>query len=204
MRLLDRRIGLLFAVFFLLLVVAAGRAAWLGGVRAGDLRERAQAQQVDELVVHGRRGTITDRAGVELAVSEDAATIFANPFLIENPLLAAAKLARILDRPEQELIDLLADQDAGFVYLARKVDADLGRGVERLRIEGVGTVAEPKRRYPQGALAAQLLGAVGTDGYGLGGLEQSLEDELHGADGHRRVVSDALGDPVSIVETARA
>jgi cell division protein FtsI (penicillin-binding protein 3) len=204
MRLVDRRIGLLFAVFFLLLLVAAGRAAWLGGVRAGDLRERAQAQQEDELVLHGRRGTITDRGGVELAVSEDAATVFANPFLIENPLLVAAKLAEVLGRPEQELLDLLADQDAGFVYLARQVDADVGRTVERLRIEGVGTVEEPKRRYPQGALAAQVLGAVGTDGYGLGGLEQSLEDELHGADGHRLVVSDALGDPVSIVETERA
>ncbi len=204
MRLLDRRIGLLFAVFFLLLLVAAGRAAWLGGVRAGDLRERAQAQQEDELTVHGRRGTITDRAGVELAVSEDAATVFANPFLVENPLRAAGKLAEVLGRPEEELLDLLADRDAGFVYLARQVDADVGRSVERLRIDGVGTVDEPKRRYPQGALAAQVLGSVGTDGYGLGGLELSLEDRLHGTDGHRRVVSDALGDPVSIVETERA
>lgn len=204
MRLVDRRIGLLFAVFFLLLLVAAARAAWLGGVRAGDLRERAQAQQEDELVVHGLRGTITDRSGVELAVSEDAATVFANPFLVENPLDAAARLAGVLGRPQEELLDLLADDEAGFVYLARQVDADIGRRVERLEIEGVGTVEEPKRRYPQEALASQLLGAVGTDGYGLGGLEQSLEDELHGADGRRRVVSDALGDPVSIVEIERA
>ncbi|MGI8805001.1 MAG: peptidoglycan D,D-transpeptidase FtsI family protein [Thermoleophilaceae bacterium] len=200
MRLLDRRIGLLFAIFFLLLLAAAGRAAWLGGVRADDLGERAAAQQAADLEVPARRGTITDRNGVELAVSEDAATVFANPFLVKDPVRAAAQLARVLDAPEDELLDQLSGE-AGFVYLARQVDADVGDEVEELGIAGVDTVAEPRRRYPQDELASQLLGAVGTDGYGLAGLEQAYEESLHGLDGRRRVVSDALGDPVSIVES---
>jgi cell division protein FtsI (penicillin-binding protein 3) len=204
MRLIDRRIGLLFAVFFLLLMVAAARAAWLGGVRGDDLQDRALAQQVDELEVPARRGTITDRNGVELAVSEDAATVFANPFMVDEPVGAARKLSRVLDRPEKELLDLLAHEDRGFVYLSRQADASVGEAVERLEIEGVDTVMEPKRRYPQGELASQLIGSVGTDGYGLAGLEQSREEALHGTDGHRRVVKDALGDPISIVETERA
>ena len=200
MRLLDRRIGLLFAIFFLLLLAAAGRAAWLGGVRAESLGERAAAQQVADLEVPARRGTITDRNGLELAVSEDAATVFANPFLVENPVRAAARLARVLDVPEDELLDQLSD-DAGFVYLARQVDADVGDRVEELGIAGVDTVPEPRRLYPQDELASQLLGAVGTDGYGLAGLEQAYEQSLHGVDGRRRVVSDALGEPLSIVES---
>jgi cell division protein FtsI (penicillin-binding protein 3) len=204
MRIVDRRIGLLFAIFFLLLLAAAARAVWLGGVAASDLRERAVAQQVEDLEVPGRRGTITDRNGIELAVSEDAATVFANPFLIEDPIGVAARLAPVLDVPEAELLDLLADRGAGFVYLARQLDADVGDRVERLEIEGVGAIPEPTRRYPQGRLAAQLIGAVGTDGFGLGGLEQSQEETLGGQDGQRRVVKDALGEPVSIVESEQA
>jgi cell division protein FtsI (penicillin-binding protein 3) len=203
-RLIQRRIGLLFALFLLLLTIAAVRALWLGTVQAGALRERALSQQTEDLVVPARRGTITDRHGLELAVSEDAVTVFANPFLIEDPVEVAAKLSPLIDRPPEELIELLADRDKGFVYLARKLDSSRAAELEELEIEGIGTVVEPKRRYPQGELAAQLLGAVGTDNYGLYGLEQAREETLHGQDGKRRLVKDALGEPVSIVETDRA
>ena len=63
-------------------------------------------------------------------------------------------------------------------------------------------MVEPRRTYPQGSLAAQLIGSVGTDNYGLSGLERRLEKGLHGTDGERRIVKDALGEPVSIVDEA--
>ena len=203
MRLIERRIGLLFAVFLLFLAAATLRAGWLGTVRADDLRSRALSAQEEELVVTARRGAITDRHGVELAVSEDAITVFANPFLVKDPAGAARKLAPLLDLPESELLGKLADRDTGFVYLRRKLDARKGEEVERLKLEGIGTVVEPRRRYPQDFLASQLLGTVGTDNVGLAGLEQSQEERLHGRDGRRRVVKDALGKPVSIVELQR-
>ncbi len=96
MRLIERRIGLLFSVFLLLLVIAVVRAAWLGTVQADDLRSRASTQQVEDLTVPARRGTITDRHGTELAVSEDATTVFANPFLIDDPNATARRLAPIV------------------------------------------------------------------------------------------------------------
>ena len=204
MRLLDRRIGLLFALFLLLLLAVSMRAAWLGTVRAGSLKERALTQQVEDIKVPARRGTITDRRGVELAVSEDAVTVFANPFLVKNPVAAAAKLAPLLGRPNEELLTKLGDRRKGFVYLRRKMDASLGERIERLRIEGIGTLIEPRRTYPQGALAAQLIGAVGTDNNGLAGVEQQFEHKLYGSDGHRRLVKDALGETVSVVERERA
>ena len=204
MPLLDRRIGLLFALFVCLLGLAGMRAAWLGTVKASALKERANTQQVEDLDVPATRGTITDRHGLELAVSEDAATVFANPMLIDDPVGASAELAPLLGRPEEDLLEELSDRDKGFVYLRRKLDPSLGERVEKLAIEGVDTVAEPRRTYPQGALAGQLIGAVGTDNYGLSGVEQSYEDQLHGSDGKRRLVKDAMGDVVSIVETDRA
>ena len=204
MRLIDRRIGLLFALFLLLLLVATVRATWLGTVRAGGLRERAVTQQVERIPVPARRGTITDRHGLEMAVSEDAVTVFANPFLIDDPAAVAARLGPLIGQPTSAVREALGDRAKGFVYLRRKLGGRRGERVERLDIEGVGTVREPKRRYPQGPLASQLLGSVGTDNYGLSGLEQSRDRELRGRDGRRRLVKDALGDPVSIVEVERA
>jgi cell division protein FtsI/penicillin-binding protein 2 len=203
-RLIERRIGFLFALFLGLLVLAAARATWLGTVESRDLGARALGQQVDEITVYARRGTITDRNGVELAVSEDATTVFANPMQIDNPPGVAEQIAPLLGMPENEVMEKLAQDDTGFVYLRRKLDSTRGEKINRLGIEGIGTVVEPRRTYPQGSLASQVLGSVGTDNFGLSGLEQSLEDTLHGTDGQRKIVKDATGKPVSIVDVQRA
>ena len=200
MRLVERRIGFLFALFLALLVLAAARATWLGTVESRGLGDRAVGQQVDEITVYARRGTITDRNGVELAVSEDATTVFANPMQITNPSGVAEQIAPLLGMPEEEVMEKLAQDDSGFVYLRRKLDSTRGEKISRLAIKGIGTVVEPRRTYPQGSLASQVLGSVGTDNYGLTGLEQSLEDTLHGTDGQRKIVKDATGKPVSIVD----
>jgi cell division protein FtsI (penicillin-binding protein 3) len=204
MKLVQRRIGLMFAVFLALLGCAALRAVWIGTVKAGTLGERAVQQQVEDLEITARRGTIFDRHGVELAVSEDAVTVFAHPFLIDDPGDVAARLAPLLGRPVNELIKKLGDRKSTFVYLRRKMDASLGHRIEEMHIEGIDTVVEAKRTYPQGHLAAQVLGTVGSENKGLSGLEYAREDQLGGDDGHRRVVKDALGEPVSLIETDRA
>lgn len=203
-RLVERRIGLLFAVFLVLLGLAALRATWLGTVKAGDLSERAVSQQVEELAVPARRGTIVDRNGIELAVTEDSVTVFAHPFLIDDPARVAERLAPLVGRTETDLVKRLSDRGESFIYLRRKMDASLGEKIDELGIEGIGTVVEPKRTYPQGYLASQVLGLVGTDNVGLSGLEYSRDEELGGKDGERRLVKDALGEPVSLVEVERS
>ena len=204
MRLVERRIGLLFALFLLLLGAATARATWIGTVKAGSLGARAVQQQVEDMLVPARRGTIVDRHNMELAVSEDAVTVFAHPFLIDNPARVSAQLAPLLGVPEDELLKKLSDRDSTFVYLRHKIDGSLGHKVDQLGIEGIDTVIEPKRSYPQGYLASQVLGMVGAENTGLAGLEYSLQDSLGGHDGRRRVVKDALGEPVSLIETERA
>ena len=204
MRLVERRIGFLFALFLGLLLLAAARATWLGTVESRDLGARALTQQVEEMKVYARRGTITDRNGIELAVSEDATTVFANPFLIDNPAGVAELIAPLLGMPEDEVMAKLSDSDAGFIYLRRKLDSTRGEKIRQLGIEGIGTVVEPRRTYPQGSLASQVLGSVGTDNYGLSGLEQSEEETLHGTDGLRKIVKDATGKPVSVVDVERS
>jgi cell division protein FtsI/penicillin-binding protein 2 len=102
------------------------------------------------------------------------------------------------------VLQKIADPKKGFVYLKRKMSGPSAAKIEKLEIEGIGTMMEPKRTYPQGSLASQLIGTVGTDNTGLSGLEQLFDKRLHGTDGQRRVVRDALGDPVSIVDVKRA
>ena len=200
MVLLERRIGLLFGLFLLLLLLAGTRALWLVGVQGHDLRSRAAAQQVQVTTLRARRGAITDRNGVELAASEDSATVFANPRQIRNPLTAAHSVAPLVGKPFQQVLRELSDRGRGFVYLARQIDTVRGDAIRKLNVLGIGVTTEPRRRYPHGSLASQLIGTVGTDGYGLAGIEQSRERQLGGEDGKRRVVSDAMGQPVSIVD----
>src|SRR5918993_1220527 len=137
MSLVERRIGLLFAVFLAALGIAFVRALWFGTVSNDRLAQAAATQQAAEEVVPARRGAITDRNGIELAISDPASDISATPYLIEDAPAAARRLARLLDRPEDELLRKLTRRDTGFVYLARQVPATRAERVRDLRIEGI-------------------------------------------------------------------
>ena len=203
MALIERRIGLLFAVFLCMLVLAGARAGWLGIVRANTLQSAAATQQTADIAVPARRGTISDANGIELAVSKPAQTIAATPYLIDEPAAVASKLARILDLPEDELLRKLARRDTGFVYLARRVPTRDALRAEKLHVEGLQFIPEYSREYPRDWMASQLLGNVGTDGNGLSGLEYGLDAPLGGHDGERRLVRDALGDTIELREDKR-
>jgi cell division protein FtsI (penicillin-binding protein 3) len=200
-RLLDRRIGFLFGLFLLSLLAIGMRAWWLDTVKASSLRSRALSQQTERLTLSAKRGTIYDRNGKVLAISEDSSTIYADPLLIKNPGVVATRLSAILHLPTSDLLTKLSDRTKGFVYLKRKINMDIGAEVDKLKIQGIGTLVEPRRKYPQQWLASQVIGSVGTDNYGLSGLEARFEKGLHGTDGAEKLVKDALGRPVSIEVT---
>ena len=200
---IERRIGFLFSVFLVLLVLAGGRAGWLGLVEAKTLKRAAATQQVSDIVVPARRGSITDRNGVELAVSQPATTIAATPYLVKDPGRTARRLARVLRIPEDDLLRRLVRRDTGFVYLARHVSPQRARRVQRLGLAGLEFIPEFRRDYPRTWMAAQLLGSVGAEGHGLSGLEYLLDRNLAGHDGERRLVKDALGDPIELRDEVR-
>jgi cell division protein FtsI (penicillin-binding protein 3) len=192
--LIDRRLGLLFALFVLLLGVVIAKAVWVQAVHGGALSADAHGQQTETVEVPGERGTILDRKGKELAVSEDAATVFATPYQVKDPAAAARKLAPILDLPEQQILEQLADRESGFTYLARKVDLPTADRVRKLKLDGIDLLPDSRRVYPQGELAAQVIGSVGVDNQGLTGLEAGEDAVLHGANGERQIVRDGFGD----------
>jgi cell division protein FtsI/penicillin-binding protein 2 len=192
----------LFGTFFLLLVAAAGRTFYLGSLHSSALRKAASDQQLTYEPLPAQRGTITDRNGVDLAISEPAQEISATPYLIKNPLEAAAHLAPLLGQSQTQVLARLSEH-SGFVYLDRALPAAQARALLKLKLEGISATPTMRRVYPRGTLAAQVLGTVGTEGKGLAGLEYSLQGLLAGRSGERRVVSDALGQPVSISDVHR-
>ncbi|HEY4429112.1 MAG TPA: penicillin-binding protein 2 [Solirubrobacteraceae bacterium] len=200
MAIVQQRIGAIFGLFFLLLLVAGGRTLYLGVLRSGTLQKAASAQQLTYEPVIAQRGTISDRNGVDLAISEPARDISADPYLITDPAGAAQRLAPLLGRTQASVLAKLT-RHSGFVYLARALPAHKAEAVMALKLPGVNGTAVTRRVYPRGALAAQVLGMVGTEGKGLAGLEYSRNKLLGGRSGRRRVVSDAIGQPVSITET---
>jgi cell division protein FtsI (penicillin-binding protein 3) len=203
MKTIERRIGLLFAGFLLCFAIVAGRAVWLQGVQGAQLASEAAYQQTDVVTVPGLRGSVLDRFGNPLAVSEEAETIYATPYQVKNPPQTAAKLATILGLDSGEVLKSLT-ASSGFSYVARKVDVPTAARVSRLELPGIGELPDSRRAYPQGDLAAQTIGAVGSENQGLTGLEAGEDPVLHGTDGERRIVKDALGEPIRLDTVAPA
>lgn len=195
MRTIERRIGLLFAGFLLCFLAIAGRAFWLQGVQGAKLASEATYQQTEAVTVPGLRGSVLDRFGNPLAVSEDAKTIYATPYQVKDPPRTAARLAAMLGLKQADVLKSLTEE-SGFAYVAREVDLPDAARVARLELPGIGELPDSRRTYPQGDLAAQTIGAVGEDGEGLTGLEAGEDSVLRGSDGERRIVNDALGEPI--------
>ena len=203
MGLTERRIGLLFAIFLGLLALAGGRTLWLGGVKASALQRAADTQQVNEIHVPARRGAITDRNGIELAVSEPASDVSATPYLVKSPLRVARQLGPLLGQTQADVLDKL-DTKSGFVYLARNLPAAKAEAIKKLHIPGLTFDPSSRRDYPRRWLASQVIGGVGVDRNGLSGLEYAHDDVLRGTDGTRRIVKDGAGDPIVVQETKPA
>ncbi|HEX3736997.1 MAG TPA: penicillin-binding protein 2 [Solirubrobacterales bacterium] len=197
MRLIERRIGLLFAGFLVAFLLIVCRAFWLQGVEASQLSSQALDQQTQTVAVPGLRGSILDRDGTRLASSEDAATIYATPYQVKNPPRAAGRLAPILKQRKGEVLEELT-AESGFSYLAKDVDLATAAKVEKFEIEGIGQLPASRRAYPQGEMAGQVIGVVGSEGQGLTGIEAGEQSVLAGEEGERRVVTDALGDPIKL------
>lgn len=196
MKLIERRVGLLFALFTIAFLGVMVRAAWLQAVKGGELSADARSQQTATVSVPGIRGSILDRNGEELAVSEDAATIFATPYQIEDPAKTATKLSKAIEISPEKLVEIFA-AESGFEYVKRQVGVGAAERVRKLELPGIGILPEARRVYPHGEIGGRLVGAVGTEGQGLFGIEAAKEEILAGVDGELAVTRDALGDEIS-------
>ena len=207
---LKRARFFIICLFFLLWVCAiATRLFWLQIVRHQDFVERAAKQQQRTFEVAPRRGILYDRNLRELAMTVLVDSIYADPSQIADKQAAARTLAALVHTdPEDGLTteEQIAERLNGghnFAWIARRVTPRVAASVKALNMKGIYFQKEFQRFYPDNEIAAQVLGYVGVDDNGLGGLEEKFDSDLHGRpglmdtamDAHRKVLGSSEHDP---------
>jgi cell division protein FtsI (penicillin-binding protein 3) len=200
----------LVCLFFLLWTCAiTTRLFWLQIVRHQEFLERAQKQQQRTFEVAPRRGILYDRNMRELAMTVLVDSIYSDPTQIADKQAAAHTLAPLvhtdpddaLTTEDQIAVRLAAGHN--FAWIARRVTPQVAAAVKSLNMKGIYFQKEFERFYPDNEIAAQVLGYVGVDDNGLGGLEERFDASLHGRSGlmytaidaHRKVLGSTERDP---------
>ena len=186
----TRRLYIFAGILIVWLLAIAFRLVFLQVMHYGDYVRRAERQQQRSIEVAAKRGVIYDRNGHELAMSVQVDSIFAVPSEIPDQQSTASILARVLKMDREGILAKLRSSRA-FAWIARKVDAEAGERVRSLNLKGIYFQKEAKRFYPKRELAAQVLGYVGLDDEGLGGLEREYEQRLRGRPGKMLISMDA-------------
>lgn len=194
-----RRIRFLWiaAFLFLWVVIICGKLVWLQVIRHHEWVDRAARQQQRTFEVAPRRGVLYDRNLNELAMTVLVDSVYAVPSEMTEKDQTAAALARIVNVDPTDgftsasQIAARLNASRNFAWVARKLDAPTVESVKALNLKGIYFQKEFKRFYPNNQISAQVLGYVGTDDNGLGGLERQFDDELHGTSGRMLTALDA-------------
>jgi cell division protein FtsI (penicillin-binding protein 3) len=192
--------AVLFAVWT---VGIEARLIYLQVIRHDELSARADKQQLRTVKLSPKRGEIYDRNGRLLAFSVDADTIAADPGDITDPAEVARRVCAALETCDASLRRQMEDRlrvKKQFVFLARQVGPDAARRVAALELPGIFLYKESRRYYPNRELASHVLGYVGLDNVGLGGLEAAYDARVRGREGKILLLADARQKAMAVRE----
>ena len=196
----DRLVAAAILVAWLLL---AGRLVQLHWTSGDDFERLAERQRIVQEVVSARPGEIVDRHGYVLATSVAERSIYVVPLRIRDGWHVAQKLAGALGLETDRLFERIAARpQRQFLWAKRRVSEAEAERVRALGLPAdcLGFRDEFRRHYPQGAVAAQVIGIRDIDGRGQGGIEQTFDAVLRGRDGRRELVQDARGKVIEVCE----
>lgn len=196
----NKRIEYTVRVLLCIAVVLVGRLFFLQIIDKSDLQAKNLSQVQVDRKLQSPRGTIYDRNGRPLAMSVVTKSLYADPKMIkQSPSEVAELIAPYVTMSKEDIVKLL-QEDTAFVWIDRMMEPEKSKAVAQLiedkNLEGLNFVEESKRYYPNGNLAAQVLGFVGTDDKGLDGLEMVLDDELKGGVQQEIVATDNKGNAI--------
>ncbi|MBU2979421.1 penicillin-binding transpeptidase domain-containing protein [Alteromonas sp. C1M14] len=182
------------------------RAAYIQVIAPDNLIQQGDSRTMRTRNMPAYRGIITDRNGVELAVSVPVRAIYADPKIIhEQGGLEQRErweaLADVLGRDVESLRSKVQNPKRRFVYLQRQVSPAMADYVAKLAIPGIYLRRESRRYYPNGEVTAQLIGITDVDDTGIEGLERLYNDWLTGTPGSKVIRRDAKGRQVEILKT---
>jgi cell division protein FtsI/penicillin-binding protein 2 len=199
--LIRRRITVLGVCVAVALGILLLRLVSVQLVQGGRFQRIAARQQLATIPLQPHRGRILDRRGRPLAINVEVPSIFAVPSAIPDRRAFAERIAPLLELHPDEVVRRLG---AGrhFAWLERKVSARVAEQVRALGLSGqIGVRMEDRRTYPNGGLAAHLVGFTGIDSQGLGGIELAYDEILRGRAGKAVAEQDGVGRV--LVETQR-
>ncbi|HWW60783.1 MAG TPA: penicillin-binding transpeptidase domain-containing protein, partial [Thermoanaerobaculia bacterium] len=188
----HRRLLQLFAFLAAWAIVVVARLVQIQLVRHDHYVARAKAQQERTLLLNPVRGSIFDARGRVLAESVVAESIYADPQAIADRRAAARSLASVpaLGLTAREIEEKLRG-GGGFAWIARQLPLEVSAEVRKRKVTGIYFLEEHRRSYPRATLAANVIGYVGVDGQGLGGIEHSLDPQVRGTPGKVTLLRDA-------------
>ncbi len=191
------RLGVTKILFLVAFLIVGGRAFQLQILQGEKLKRLGERQHLKEWIVLPKRGAVFDRSGEPLALSLEAQSVYARPRRIVDLGAVTRGLSQILHLRVADVKQKL-DTDKPFVWIKRQVTPREAEQIQALNAEGIGMFYEPRRYYPQGQMAGQLLGFVGRDSEGLEGLELRYNDYIRGEPGSSVTERDALGRRVLV------
>jgi len=190
-----RRLLIIGVVFGLWTVGIQARLVFLQVVAHPRYLEQANDQQMRVFEPAAKRGDLLDRNGEVLAYSVDADTISVNPRVVKDAQKTVAALCKVFrDCTAQEresLVEAVSNRKSAFAYIRRGVAPGIGPRVAALKLPGVEVRVESKRYYPNRGMGAHLIGFVGRDNNGLGGIEQVYDSVVRGKKGRVLMLTDA-------------
>jgi len=200
------RFVVVLCVVISVFLVLVARAAFIQVIEPDELIEQGDSRTLRTRNMATYRGLVTDRNGVELAVSVPVRAIYADPkFIHDNDGFAEPRrwqaLADVLGQSVDSLQEKVSNPKRRFVYLQRQVSPAMADYVDKLDIPGIFLRRESRRYYPTGEVSAQLIGVTDVDDTGVEGLERMYDEWLTGTPGSRKIRRDAKGRQVEILET---
>lgn len=192
------RIRIWYWALLVIMVVFGIRLFYLQVIRHDYYKKTALSGQLKEYEIRADRGVIEAHDGdqvVPIVLNEQRYTLFADPKYIKKTNEVATLIQQIIGGSQSEIEDKLK-LDTRYSVIAKRLSKDQKEALDKLDLVGVGTREDPIRTYPQGDLAAQLLGFVDNEGVGKYGLEQALNKQLQGKPGQLKAITDARGVPL--------
>jgi cell division protein FtsI (penicillin-binding protein 3) len=193
----------LVLILIMLGFVALGiKSLYLQGISTDFLQQQGELRYERTLVLPATRGKIFDRSGsVVLASSVPVRAIWAIPEDAQDASPAQLdQLGKLLDMPVKDIDSRLVNEDKNFVYIKRQVPVAIGDKIKQLKIPGIHQLSEMRRFYPEGDIAAHVVGFTNIEDKGIDGVELAFNSELSGVPGSRRVIKDRLGRVVEDVQ----
>ncbi len=193
------RARIIYGVLLAVCAVFIIRLFYLQVIRHDYYRQVAQDYQLKEYQIPAERGVIFAYNGsnkTPLVLNEIKYTLFADPVYVTEPEKQAVKLAEITGGNAGDIAAQLQSEDTRYVVIEKRLSKEQHDKVVELDAAGIGTREETYRTYPQGPLAAQVLGFVNDEGDGQYGVEQALDSSLRGKAGELKAITDARGVPL--------